>query len=76
MAENIAGTNIPKTLSVLLSLNPRILIEKGSQINVTFYGNRRKPFKGFFKICSFGLKHKRAGVILEYIVEENFIPRK
>jgi len=53
MAGNIAGINLPKALLVLLSLNPRILIEKGSQIICHLLWKSKGTVQGIFKIFFF-----------------------
>jgi len=53
MAGNVAGINLPKTLSMLLSLNPRALLEKGSQIICHLLRKSKGTVQGIFKILFF-----------------------
>jgi hypothetical protein len=53
MAGNIAGINLLKVLSMLLSLNPRTLLEKGSQIICHLLWKSKGPVQGIFKILLF-----------------------
>jgi len=53
MAGNIAGINLPKALSMLLSPNPRALIEKGSQIKRHLLWKSKGKVQGIFKILFF-----------------------
>jgi hypothetical protein len=53
LAGNIAGINLPKALSVLLSLNSRIHIENGSQIICHLSWKSKGTVQGIFKIVFF-----------------------
>jgi hypothetical protein len=53
MAGNVAGINLRKALSMLLSLNPRALIEKGSQIICHLLWKSKGNVQGVFKILFF-----------------------
>jgi hypothetical protein len=53
MDGNIAGINLPKALSMLLSLNPRAFLEKGSQIICHLSWKSKGTVEEIFKILFF-----------------------
>ena len=64
MAGHIAGINLPKALSVLLSLNLGALLESNNVTFMEIEGNRSRDFYSFVL----------AGAISECTMEEYFVP--
>lgn len=65
MAGNIAGINLPKALSVLLSPNLGALVESNNMsLFMEIEGNRSRDFYNYVL----------AGAVSEYTMEEYFVP--